>query len=89
LKLGIENKENVASSLRVFPNPATDVITIQMSNIIGDFDGIEFYNSLGQLVLTSKQLNNIDISTLKTGIYIIKVRNKSGFILATKFQKVS
>jgi hypothetical protein len=88
LKLGIENKENVTSSLRVFPNPATDVITITLNKIVGDIDGIEIYNSLGQMVLTSKQLINVDISTLKTGIYIIKVRNKSGFILTTKFQKV-
>ena len=38
--------------------------------------------------ITSKRLNNIDISTLKTGIYIIKVTNKTGFTSTTKFQKV-
>lgn len=54
--------------LAIYPNPATSTITIT-SNIDLQF---EVYNSLGQKMIESKS-NNIDISTLSNGMYILKV----------------
>jgi hypothetical protein len=57
----------------VFPNPTSDVITIQISSL--DFS--ELYNSLGQRILISKS-PDISLSNLKAGLYFVKVFDKSG-----------
>jgi len=49
-----------------YPNPATDVLNF---NQIGNY---EIYNSLGTKVLTVENVQNTDISNLKTGLYFIK-----------------
>lgn len=62
-----QNFEN-QSSLRVYPNPAQDVITIEGQYPI---QMVEVSTLQGQLVLTSNQ-NQIDVSGLDSGMYIIK-----------------
>ena len=57
----------------VFPNPTSDVITIQISSL--DFS--ELYNALGQRILISKS-PDISLSNLKPGLYFVKVFDKSG-----------
>ena len=52
----------------VFPNPASDVLSIQTTEPIQE---LKIYNSLGQKVLSSKNIDNqqIDISRLPVGNY--------------------
>jgi hypothetical protein len=70
--------------LIVFPNPANRSITISIQT-----DGnIEIYNQIGELIL-SKQYNyssneNLDISNLNEGIYLIKFQNENGSIQTQK-----
>lgn len=52
---------------KVFPNPAQDRINI-VSNGKGNF---EIYSSKGELLTTSTE-NNIDVSNLHEGVYLIK-----------------
>lgn len=62
--------------LTVFPNPATDQVTISWGGTGAEPASIAMYNSMGQLVL-KKQLDekagnnsqNIDISNLASGLY--------------------
>lgn len=72
-------------SFSVFPNPATDFITIQTEH-----DGmIAFYNLFGTLVYKAETYNTtstIDIRNLKSGVYIIKLVNEHGAI-TSKFVK--
>jgi hypothetical protein len=67
-----ENSNN--SIIHIFPNPASDKITIDFTD--RQHSNLYIYNIVGQLVL-SKELDNarkeIDISTLPTGLYSIKV----------------
>lgn len=69
--------------VKIFPNPATDIITLNGSNsIIGSTAYI--YNSLNQLVGEYKigeSTTNIDIESLPSGIYILQVRDGSRNIL--------
>lgn len=53
----------------VYPNPSESSISVQSKTKISK---IQIYNHLGQLVLTSKNLNEIDISVLPSGIYFLK-----------------
>ncbi len=66
-----ENTQDIVIS--IFPNPATDKLTIT-SNIEFKFKSVYIYNQLGQEVLHKKNNDeNIDISTLGQGIYIVKL----------------
>jgi hypothetical protein len=75
-QVGIKDFELNHNSIRVFPNPANDKITIdckEQQNL-----KISFYNSVGQLVLFKEikgSLNDIDISALPKGIYILDVNS--------------
>tara|TARA_B110000459_G_scaffold85338_1_gene95621 strand:- start:456 stop:4436 length:3981 start_codon:yes stop_codon:yes gene_type:complete len=79
--LGVDS--NISKiSWTVFPNPTSDIITIQINSL--DFS--ELYNALGQRVLVSKS-PNISLSGQKPGLYIIKVFDKSGMEFTKKIIK--
>lgn len=82
LNTGInENNEN---GIKVFPNPALNQVNIQIENSVNQ--SYYIYNSIGQLVLTSKinnTLTTIDLGNLNAGIYYLIIRPNYNF--ATKF----
>lgn len=57
----------------VFPNPARKTISISSKNDLS-IDQINIYNQVGQIVLHKKGIyENIDISTLDQGLYVIVI----------------
>jgi beta-glucosidase len=72
-------------SFSVFPNPATDFITVQ-----SEHDSmIAVYHLFGTLVYkaeTNNTTSTIDIRNLKSGVYIIKLVNEHGS-MTSKFVK--
>jgi Secretion system C-terminal sorting domain len=61
----------VSGELKVYPNPATDVI--QVSNVAGDKVGL--YNAVGQLVAEQKVVQNkatMQVGHLPKGVYVVK-----------------
>ncbi|MHA7941817.1 T9SS type A sorting domain-containing protein [Formosa sp. 3Alg 14/1] len=68
------NKNEFASNLKVFPNPASSSITISSGNGT-KIDSVELYNVIGSRVLSTSNLVNsaIDVSEMASGIYILKV----------------
>jgi hypothetical protein len=87
LSIGINELTKDNNFIKIFPNPASDFVTISISKAFGETIRIEFFNSFGQIVLTSKNLSNIDVAELPSGLYIIKVTNKRGITAMTKFLK--
>lgn len=79
--VGLDEEGASFSSLSVFPNPATN--TISISGVINGQDEIEIsiYDLLGQSVFEEKQpatptINQqVDVSWLANGIYIVQVRS--------------
>ena len=68
--------------VRVFPNPATDIVDIDLSKFKGDEVGIHIYNQFGQQVLF-KTIDNVgdmpvsmDISQIPAGNFLIRVTSK-------------
>ena len=60
------------------PNPAKDVLNMQTKNDVV-ISSASIYNTIGQLVLVVTEPNSsIDVSTLKTGNYFIKVISNKG-----------
>lgn len=62
--------ENNTLNFKVYPNPSSGVMNIQLETKIKT---IRVYNSLGQEVLLKTDADNIDISSLEMGIYYLKV----------------
>jgi hypothetical protein len=75
-----------SKSLVVYPNPATNKITISAEGKANS--EVEIYSALGQLVKSTK-LNHdgsitIEVSEFQKGIYLVKVRELTMKILITK-----
>jgi hypothetical protein len=79
LTLNIQKEALKYADIKIYPNPATDNLTIQSAKTI---TAIQFYNMNGQLVyeefnLTNNQLN---IASLTKGIYMVKISTDDGVI---------
>jgi beta-glucanase (GH16 family) len=69
------------SGLNVYPNPAINVVNLESSQAI---DQVDVFDLSGQLLLSEKEeTNSLDISAVKTGIYILKVYS-NGIIINRK-----
>jgi hypothetical protein len=67
---------DILRGLKIYPNPVHDVLTIENA---AEKD-VEIINILGEKLIKIKALNNhflIQINSLKTGIYFIKIDNKT------------
>lgn len=76
-----------SSFVKLYPNPTNSKITIE-SQII-NLKSIEIFNSLGQLIQAIPNENNqlnIDVSSLQTGTYFVKVHSDKG-VGVSKFVK--
>lgn len=77
-----------AISPRLYPNPATDVLTFEYGRF-NDFISLEVYNIQGQMLLlqSGKELHTINISSLPSGIYLLKATRRDGNVMTEKFVK--
>ena len=64
--------EEAQESANVYPNPANGYVMIEGV----EFEEAALYNSLGQLVLTTKE-NKIDVSGMTSGLYLLKLDGKA------------
>ncbi len=88
-----ENPET--GNVNVFPNPATDHITINLEGITSSVDRISICNILWQevfessnnLSLTETAMNGINTSEFARGTYILSVRTEDGKSMQKKFIK--
>lgn len=81
--LGVENF--VTDNSSVYPNPTNGKVFIDN---LGSYNVVSVYNSLGQEVETSSQLQNekaiIDLSNLPNAVYFVKITSNN----QTKIQKI-
>ncbi len=74
---GVADIDPSSSSLKVFPNPSFDRITILFNS--SKKAKLIIYNIYGQVVLKSESIENnesIDISNLASGMYFVEVNNQ-------------
>jgi hypothetical protein len=72
----------IPNSISIFPNPVTDKLSFSIEpNTLNTY---EIYDYLGQIVLKGELRNEIDVSTLQPGHYVIKITN----FTAKKFIKL-
>lgn len=77
---------NTAVSLDISPNPATDFVRVQISNL-DEKTTLHLMNITGQLLRTynisddTKQLFDIDVSELAAGVYMIQIPTSTGLLV--------
>jgi len=70
---GIQPINHTIPSFSISPNPATTLISIHSSSVSNA--EIQIFNTLGQLIMRTKNQQILDISKLESGIYFIKIAN--------------
>ena len=74
--VGVENVS--ATSYKLYPNPVTDVLTIESQ---GNVQQVTLYSITGQLLQTITPQSNVievDVAPYESGIYIVKIQNIDG-----------
>ena len=66
--------EETEGSISVYPNPAKEKITINGSHPTE----MQVYNALGRLVKTVQGTNEIDLSGLAEGVYLVRITDGDG-----------
>lgn len=70
--------KNNSSTFTIFPNPANDFVTLNLSNLSGNSNEIRFTSMDGKVIETRKATQSketFDISLLSSGIYFFQVGN--------------
>jgi len=72
--LSVDDFEGL-STLKLYPNPANDYLTLEFATRMPDAVTIEVYNVLGTRIYQSNmatEVDNLDVSNWTSGIYILK-----------------
>ncbi|MBL4662263.1 MAG: T9SS type A sorting domain-containing protein [Flavobacteriaceae bacterium] len=73
--LGIEDA--AIGSINIYPNPVTDILTIDVSN--SSITALYVYDSLGKLVLQKgRGFYQLDVSSLPTGLFFLQLETDRG-----------
>lgn len=78
--VGLQNNEFADENLiTIYPNPASDILNIEINNTTKEVLNLNIYNIMGSLVKTETTAvnnNQINISDLNNGIYLIEIKSK-------------
>lgn len=81
---GIMNINNANSSIQVYPNPAMDVVNIDLSNVADRNVILSLTDVAGQIIHTeniaSHSIVTIDMNGYAKGVYFINIKGASTFI---------
>jgi len=71
----------IAAPIELYPNPATSYFQVENSQKVAS---VEVFNLLGVRVLESTDINNVDISTLKSGLYFVRLLDRTESVITTQ-----
>ncbi|MFT7613574.1 MAG: hypothetical protein ACI9J3_002549 [Parvicellaceae bacterium] len=77
--VGLNNEVSRDEGFSLYPNPSNNLITINSENF--EFEKVEIYNGIGQLVLNAQLSGKkavIDVFNLNVGLYHVVVTNNNG-----------
>jgi flagellar basal body-associated protein FliL len=74
-------------TVNFFPNPASGVLYIEISNPTNEIGTLGFYNLQGQIIKSvnlelNKSISSIDIGDLASGMYVAKLQSKNGNLIS-------
>lgn len=77
--VGLDNLLINNLSTKLYPNPASDIVSLEINNTNREVLTLNIYNIMGFIVKTetiSKYNNQINVSELNNGIYLILIKSK-------------
>jgi len=82
--LGIYENQ-FADSIKVYPNPAKDFVTINCNDFDGELNQINLINIQGQIIFTTNTSNqsktiNLPINNFSEGIYMLQLQTTKGIL---------
>ncbi len=80
----LSTDEYLISKFHLYPNPTTGMLNISSESQISS---LKIYNNIGQVILSSFNNKSIDISSLRTGLYFIKVEDTMSNVETKKIIK--
>src|SRR5690554_6208670 len=85
-ELSIIDHSPAKNSITIYPNPASDVLTIQ-NDLDTKINKVQLVSSTGQIVL-NKTINSfsteLDIKSIESGFYIIQIITEKGDLISKK-----
>jgi hypothetical protein len=91
INTGIANESSIINTkMAVYPNPASDVLNININNASFKNSNISIYNISGNEVMNTSMngaSTQLNIESLSSGVYFVKVKNENGFDRTVKFIK--
>ena len=85
IEISVEAK--LQKGITLFPNPTVDVVNVNLESLLGKKVTISIFNSIGREVKTLRidnlqyAIKKIDISTFKTGTYLMRIQAKEKTIM--------
>ncbi len=83
----LNTQEISFGSLKIYPNPTDDILFISSSIPITE---VTIFNSIGQRIIDTIDKNgvrNLNVSTLASGIYFVRLKSESGSLIFKKIIK--
>jgi hypothetical protein len=78
---------NGSIDLKVWPNPATDLIQINTGNKTGKASIIDASGRIIKSIILGSGINRISVNDLNRGLYMVTFNSNQGDVLQTKFLK--
>lgn len=86
------SNSEISNTVRLFPNPVTDVLNITHSEPRINFQSAKIFNSSGIVIysenISSSNQLKIDVSTFSEGIYIVEIIDNSENKIIERFMKI-
>lgn len=79
--VGIFEQEKNTFSFSIYPNPATNLLTVNVENALTKNITLTIYNSIGAIVksiLIQQSKQQIDVSELSNGFYMVELTSTNG-----------
>ncbi|MBL7895707.1 MAG: T9SS type A sorting domain-containing protein [Bacteroidia bacterium] len=78
--IGVEEYGDANDEIKIFPNPANNLLKMDFGILDVKSSQIEIINSLGVRVLRTNSTNQIDVSSISEGIYNLRLFTTEGVI---------
>lgn len=76
----LSNEDYLESSVKIYPNPAQDLLTIDNTSNI-EITTIKLYDVLGRLVMSVNEgYDQIDVSQLNSGVLFVEIETEKGVV---------
>ncbi|SHM69541.1 S8 family serine peptidase [Polaribacter sp. KT 15] len=73
--VSLSTENNSIKNVEVYPNPVLNELNITIDNLHLSETKVTVYTILGKKILTFENKKNIDVSSLKSGVYLLKIKN--------------